>query len=116
MEPIFNGSIFITLIYSLHIQATPPPSLEIESNCDSSWNSGVLSGTFRAIGGLAHYTIYAKDTPDGNGNFWYLYFDQNIGIWKFSYAGAIPKPGDNLSKTVDEEIVSEYDPGLQGQY
>ena len=109
----------ITVIYSYHLQYIPGQpvlSLKIESKCDSYWNSIVLSGNFQAIGGFvdkkhgsAHYVLqyilYAKDTPDENGNWWFLYYDQNLQVWKFSYAETKPKPGDYIFG----DIVSEYD-------
>ena len=62
------------------------PTLDIRAACDNSWNSGVLSGNFTAVGGYGDYTIYDKGTMDGNGNWWFLYFDTNEDSWRFSYS------------------------------
>ena len=71
-----------------------------------------MSGNFRVAGGLVDRTLYVNDSPDGNGNNWFFYFDNDSKIWKFSY-GWIPGPGDD----VFGNIVSEYDSTLHtGQY
>ena len=94
----------------------------IESRCDSSWNSDVLSGNFHVIGGSGRnryqykHAVYVKDTQDPNGKWWYFYFDVGSLLWKFWYSDVKPKPGDNIfiSEYVSE-IVSEYDLLLIGQ-
>ena len=70
-----------------------------------------MSGEFRVVGGLANHTLYVNDQPDGNGNNWIFYFDDNLQVWKFWYGG-IPQPGDDVLG----QIVSEYDSTLTGQY
>ena len=94
----------------IYIQGSPPLLLDIESQCDSQWNSDVLSGKFHVAGGLGDHTLYVNDLPDGNGNNWYLWFDNNKKMWRFWYGG-IPQPGDNIWGY----IVSEYDSTLIGK-
>ena len=71
----------------------------------------MLSGTFQVAGGLGDHLLYANDAPDGNGNNWFFYFDNDSKIWKYSYGG-IPSPGDDVLG----QIVSEYDSTLTGQF
>ena len=79
-------------------------SLKIKSRCDSSWNSDILSGDFHAIGGtgrtvhdntLYARTVYAKDTPDKHGRWWYFYFDGYSKLWKFWYSYQKPQTGNH---------------------
>ena len=105
--------IYISYLYNIYInyiQGSPPLLLDIESQCDSQWNSDVLSGKFHVAGGLGDHTLYVNDLPDGNGNNWYLWFDNNKKMWRFWYGG-IPQPGDNIWGY----IVSEYDSTLIGK-
>ena len=67
--------------------------LQIEAQCDSAWNSGVISGTYISVGSLGDYTIYEKQTVDANGNWWFFYYDTTKGVWEFSYSNDRIVPG-----------------------
>ena len=54
------------------------------------------------------YTVYAKDTPDANGKYWYFYCIHTLKVWKFWYYDVKPKPRDKIFGLT----VSEYDPEL----
>jgi len=64
----------------------PPPELEIDARCSNGWNSHVLTGKYKAVGGLGDYAIYEKRTADGNGKWWFFYYDKNNKEFRWSYA------------------------------
>ena len=65
----------------------------------------VLTGYFEVVGDLEDHTLYANAEPDGNGNYWFFYFENDLKVWKFSYSATIPKPGDDVLG----HIVTYYD-------
>ena len=84
--------------------------IDIDAKCELEWNSQILTGTYKAIGGLGDYAFYENQTPDANGNWWYFYFDIASNAWRFSFAGGTKAispfmserplvPGDSFSET-----------------
>ena len=61
--------------------------IEIDAKCESEWQTQILTGTYKAIGGLGDYAFYENQTPDENGNWWYFYFDTASNGWNFSFKG-----------------------------
>ena len=75
---------------------------EIQAQCESEWDSGVISGTYKAVGAYGDYAIYEKQTTDATGNWWFFYYDTTRRGWEFGYVGERIIPG----VTVMERFVS----------
>ena len=71
----------------------------VDAQCEGSWNTAVLSGTYQAIGGFGDYAFYQNQTPDGNGNWWYFHFDAASNGWKFEFNESLV-PGQTAWETV----------------
>ena len=73
--------------------------LQIEAQCDTAWNTGIISGPYVSVGMFGDYTIYEKQTIDANGNWWFFYYDTTRGGWEFSYTNERVVPGVTLMET-----------------
>ena len=109
MDSYANNNLLFIVNFS---GVLPPPTLEISSNCANSWDSYVLSGKFQAVGGFGDYTIYTKRTIDGNGMWWFFYFDTSRDGWRFSYSHIKAVAGVSLWGTT----VTPFDKDRQGQF
>ena len=75
--------------------------LQVQAKCKSSWNSTVLSGTYKAVGGFGDNVIYEKQSMDLNHNYWFFFYDAKKNGWNFSYRNDRIVPGLTLlRKTV----------------
>ena len=72
----------------------------VAAQCESAWNTQILSGTYQAIGGFADYAFYQNQAPDGNGNWWHFHFDAASNGWIFAYSTELLVPGQTAWETV----------------
>ena len=59
--------------------------IDIDANCEGEGQTQNHTGTYKAIGGFGDYAFYENQTPDTNGNRWYLYFDTVSNGWTISF-------------------------------
>ena len=67
--------------------------MDIKAQCESGWDSVVVSGTYKAVGAYGDYAIYEKQTMDANKNWWLFYYDTTKSGWEFGYSGERVIPG-----------------------
>ena len=87
----------------------------VDAQCESAWNTQILSGTYQAIGGFGDYAFYQNQTPDANGNWWYFHFDAASNGWNFAFAGLLV-PGQTAWETVISPFNNQPGESLNTRY
>ena len=76
----------------------------------SSWNRGINSGQYAAVGSYSGRVIYEKTARDPNGKYWYMRWIASTNRWQFEFTGSPITPGRN----VWGQIVTALDFNTQG--
>ena len=72
----------VVCIYKIPKDLKP---LAIKASCKSAWDESVISGIYKPVAVINDKAIYEQQTPDWNGNYWSMHFNNVTNRWIFSY-------------------------------